>query len=93
MKLWLVSQDENNDYDTFDSMVVAAPDEESARDTKPHHNDLLASGDHDTIDWGKAAAHRYGDWAFSRDKVEVTYIGEAAEGTPAGVIIASFNAG
>lgn len=35
MKLFLISQTQNNDYDTCDSAVVAAPDEETARSTTP----------------------------------------------------------
>ena len=35
MKLFLISQDKNNDYDTYDSAVVAAPDAETARNINP----------------------------------------------------------
>ena len=35
MKLFLISQDQNNYYDTYDSAVVAAPDEETARNINP----------------------------------------------------------
>jgi hypothetical protein len=35
MKLWLISQTVNDDYDTYDSAVVAAPDEATARLTRP----------------------------------------------------------
>lgn len=35
MNLYLISQSVNNDYGTFDSAVVAAPDEETARHTHP----------------------------------------------------------
>jgi len=31
MKLWIISQNVNNDYDTYDSAVVAAETEEEAR--------------------------------------------------------------
>lgn len=30
MKLYLISQEENSDYDTYDSAVVAAPDKATA---------------------------------------------------------------
>ena len=36
MKLWLISQDVNNNYDTYDSAVVAAETEEEARVTFPN---------------------------------------------------------
>ena len=36
LKLWLLSQSVNNDYDTYDSCVVAAATENEARQTTPH---------------------------------------------------------
>lgn len=35
MKLFLISQKENNNYDTYDSAVVAAGDAEVARNMNP----------------------------------------------------------
>lgn len=35
MKLYLISQTANLEYDTYDAAVVAAPDEEIARKIKP----------------------------------------------------------
>jgi alkanesulfonate monooxygenase SsuD/methylene tetrahydromethanopterin reductase-like flavin-dependent oxidoreductase (luciferase family) len=35
MKLWLISQRANSDYDTYDSAVVAAETEDEARNTNP----------------------------------------------------------
>ncbi len=80
MKLWLISQDENRDYDTYDSAVVAAENEEDARATHP-------SGD----GWKKEEIDA--TWATSPGAVTVEYISDAAPGTEAGVICASFNAG
>ena len=74
MKLWLISQDHNNNYDTFDSAVVAAENEEEARHTK------VGSFD------------KYGTWA-APEHVKAKLIGEAIEGTAAGVVLGSFNAG
>lgn len=80
MKLWRISQDVNNDYDTFDSAVVAAETEAEAR--------LIHPGDYE---WdGKA--EEYSSWA-SAEKVKVSYVGIAKKGTKRGVICASFNAG
>jgi hypothetical protein len=81
MKLWLISQDVNTGYDTYDSAVVAAPDEESARRTHPSGPDKDGSWLHP---W---------DWARSPDQVTAELIGEAAPGMTARVICASFNAG
>lgn len=38
MKLWLISQEANSDYDTYDSAVVAALDEADARTITPGAN-------------------------------------------------------
>ena len=35
MNLYLISQEKNPGYDTYDSAVVAAPDEETARAMEP----------------------------------------------------------
>lgn len=79
MKLWKLEQDENNDYDTFDSCIVAAETEEEARCIPPHH---------------EGCNGYFGDsWCSSPDKVKVTLIGDALEGTKSGCILASFNAG
>ncbi len=81
MKLYLLSQDENNGYDTYDSCVVAADSIKAARQIYPSGN------------W-PARANKYGDiWATSPKNVKVERIGTAKPGTKAGVVLASFNAG
>ena len=83
MKLYLISQSVNNDYDTYDSAVVAAPDAETARLMNPRGRDF---GD---VEWG----NKYNEWALTPEQVEVELIGEAREGETQRVICASFNAG
>jgi hypothetical protein len=84
MKLFLISQDENQNYETYDSAVVAAPDEESARQMDPG---------------GKNGAFTnfpfevYPNWCSSPNWVTVKLIGDAVPGLPLGVVCASFNAG
>ena len=91
MKLWYIWQEQNRGYDTYDSAVVAAETEDAAK--KIHPGDYLIwhanawRYPHDQQDSGD-----YGDWAHV-DAVKVEYIGEAKEGTEAGVIVSSFNAG
>jgi hypothetical protein len=82
MNLYMISQRENNDYDTYDSAVVAAPDEETARLMNPANGDLIS-------DWG----HNYSTWCSSPDLVCVELLGIAKPGTKTGVIVSSFNAG
>jgi hypothetical protein len=77
MKLYKLSQDTNNWYDTYDSCIVAAENKEEAVKINP-------SGK-----WGE----KYSSWCFSVEDVECQYIGEAAEHITKGVVLASFNAG
>lgn len=78
MRLWLIEQSAVTDYGTYDSAVVAAETEDEARKTFP---------DEAVMEWGSSY------WANSLDEVSARYVGEAAEGVVAGVILASFNAG
>lgn len=80
MNLYLIQQSENGGYDTYDSAVVAAPDEETARNIDP-------SGDGEPMKWGKS----FSSWCFNPSQVHVILIGttELAQG----VVCASFNAG
>jgi len=80
MKLYLISQNENASYDTYDAAVVAAPDEETAKLIHPkswQDNSLIVNS------WGGD------DWASGPQHVKVLLIGTAARGTKTGVILAS----
>ena len=80
MKLWLISQTVNDGYDTYDSAVVAAETKEEARMTHPSGNNW--NGEMGTYD----------SWCDAKD-VSVEFVGIAKDGTKAGIICASFNAG
>ena len=83
MNLYRISQDENNDYDTYDSAIVCAKDEESARKIRP-----------DNATWEDVKRKDYGDeWAIHPEQVTVELIGTAKDDIKEGVILASFNAG
>ena len=81
MKLFLISQEQNNDYDTYDSAVVAAPDEETARQMNPDNGKPM--------EWRKQNS----TWCSVPEHVAVRYLGKAVSGTEQGVVCASFNAG
>jgi hypothetical protein len=81
MKLFLISQKQNNGCDTYDSAVVAARNALEASFTSPGNGTCIT-------DWSGEYS-----WCDSVIHVTVEYLGEAAEGTSAGVICASFNAG
>lgn len=76
--LYLLTQNTNTGYDTYDSCVVCAPDAETARGISP---------DGGAQDW----PWRW-SWAEPED-VRVTLIGVADPSAPQGVVIASYNAG
>lgn len=82
MNLYLVSQEQNDDWDTYDSFVVCAPDELTARQTHP-------SSGFPNKEWQK----QFSSWCSGPEFVKVQLIGVADVLTPAGVICASFNAG
>ena len=79
MNVYFVTQDENNSYDTYDSLVCFAKNEEEASKTLPNKY----------MEWDDT----YSTWCSSPDQTEVIYLGEAPEDTEAGVITTSFNAG
>lgn len=85
MKLYKIWQEINDDYDTYDSAVVAAETENEAKLIHPSDNT-----------YSKVATEEPGwvggDWAWF-GAIKCVLIGEAAEGTETGVIVASFNAG
>lgn len=76
--LWLVTQDQNNDYYTYDSFVCAAASEQDAKDTHP-----LGRWD-ETYCWAQRGS----------EKIKAKKIGSTVPGdTEPGVWLASFNAG
>ena len=96
MKLWLISQSENNGWDTYDSAVVAAETEEEARHTYPNNwgtSDKKWSGakwlahleDGRVLDFGHSC------WV-TPNYVSVEFLADGYQGD-AGTICASFNAG
>ena len=80
MNLYLISQDENNWYDTYDSAVVCAEMEEQARMIHPKKKEW--DGVEDNWKWC-AAKH-----------VKAQLIGEAVPEMESGTVVcASYNAG
>lgn len=80
MNIYLVTQTEETGYDTYDAFVCAAESEESARDLHPGG---------DSAYWRGSS----GIWCSSPNEATAELIGIADEGTPKGIILASFNAG
>ena len=100
MKLYKISQNKNKEYDTFDSAIVCAENEEEARKIHPsydvtHIKNNLWMGTYAKGGEYETENGKYKSWVdFSDiDKLKVEYIGEAKSGTTKGVILASYNAG
>lgn len=90
MNIYLVSQI-NSEHDSFDSMVVIAPDEATARVINPlaRHN---STGDSRYLymndnDWRTGLC---GQWITSSDKVKVELLGKA-NSDKIKVVCTSFN--
>ena len=81
MKLFLLTQTDNKGYDTYDSCVVCAENEDEAKNIDPNGDPFEPSDS-------------FCCWARTLKGIECEYIGEASEGIKKGtVIINSFNAG
>lgn len=86
MNLYLISQSERNNYDTYDSAVVVAETPNQAKQIHPNGDKYSE----DIKTWEKP----YGSWATSPKNVTAQYIGKAKRGLKNGTVIcASFNAG
>lgn len=106
MKLYRISQEYNCGYDTFDSAIVAAETEDAARLTHPNGGYTWGRfkqgrpsepGNHED-QWGQPS--KDGTWVDTDNRswappsaVTAELIGEARDTIPAGVVLASFNAG
>ena len=84
MNLYRISQTSNRSYDTYDSAIVCAESEASARVIHP-------SGDPEDVPSNWLGKHT--SWRQTIDQVTVEPIGTAALGVPEGVVLASFCAG
>lgn len=84
LKIWLVSQNENNGYDTFSAMVVAAETEDEARRIHP-----LMSWFEREDPW----KDEHSLWASKPENVTVKLIGTAELDAEKGIILASFHPG
>ena len=84
MNIYLLEQSVNSGYDTYDSVVVAAPSPEEAVKIPPAGNYIP--------DTEGNFPNNY-SWADNIYQVTVELIGKAKPNTKAGVILGSFNAG
>ncbi len=95
--IFLVVRDGSDgiDYDEYDSFVVVAQDETTARHIHPsQYGDMTWSHKLETWVNRDLEPRIYHSWTNNIEALEVTYIGVAGPGmTPGMVICSSFNAG
>lgn len=80
MNLYYLSQDDRTYWDTYDSCIVCAENEEEAK--KIHPNGSIFD-----------ETEKLKSWADSLETIGCTKIGIAENNVDKGVVIASFNAG
>lgn len=97
--LWLIEQDERTGYDTYDSAIVVAEDEAEARGMHPFSDrgDIRANWEADRWetsrrggDWLECAVD---NWTRKPSAVRARQLGVADDNMPAGLVLASYNAG
>lgn len=100
MKLFHVTRtDRHRCYETFSGFVACAPDEETARMMDPGCRDgTLCQIEESTgrlilTDDDGLYLYEDGTWAATLSDVKVEYIGEAAPGMTAKVILSDWNEG
>lgn len=80
MNIYLIYQEVNNDYDTYDSAVVTAETEEAAIMIHPSKG----------VGWN-GKPERWDSWTSS-DNVKATLLGRS-DSDESGVVLSSYNAG
>ena len=105
MNLYLLTQEVVSGYDAYDSAVVCAPDEHTAKRIHPHVSDILnVSIYYDDEEECFMGCSRSGDarryepgkgrsWPNDLGYVYVRLLGEARPSVVPGVVCSSFNAG
>ena len=92
MKLYRIWQTVNDDYETFDSAVVAAYDEEDARSIHPGLPTVTQTAREAEEEKEEKGYNEDYTWT-TRENVEVEFLGIGSTDVKRGVICASFNAG
>ena len=91
MNIYLLSQSKNTGYDTWDSCVVIAKDEDEARMTHPYYRYFTDDPNDEYNNWDGIDIS-YDAWCNAK-YVSVELIGTAADGMERQVVCSSFNAG
>ncbi len=94
MNLYRLTQEVNNDYDTYDSCIVAAKTEDEARLIHPDEDITLCDEKGFYITYPNISKKSYCNCAWCKPQdVKVELLGIADKTVSQGVVLASFNAG
>lgn len=94
MNIYKVSQTINNDYDTYDSMIVYAENESNAKVINPGGFHIFKNNSWYFVYADGSEKEKELDFTWCHpDEVKVKYIGVNLDVKKEGVILASFNAG
>lgn len=102
MKLYKLSQSVNYGYDTYDSCVVCAENEEEAKRIHPSY--IWTEGGYYDEEKKEFWTHnvngepylfenKYGGWTNDLNEIRVEFLGNADDSVKKGIVCASFNAG
>ena len=91
LNIYLLTQNTNRGYDTYDSCMVVAPDEAMARLLHPRGDRYWNGRRWAWVDETPGYADEAG-WT-NPDNVKVEHVGVTLAGRPVGVLCASYNAG
>lgn len=83
MKIYLISQSEQDDYETYDSAIVVAKNRYDATTIHPDGEGMKFTEKYRVSPC----------WATKRKNIKVTLLGTPTKNQERGVILASFNAG
>jgi len=93
MNIYKLIRDDIGGYDTYDSAVVVAENEEQAKKMHPSHTSHPYIDDYATEKWWEED-DMYKSWTHDLSKIQVTLIGKANKSfDKPQVIVASYNAG
>ena len=86
MYLYLITRNDGVDYDQYDSAVVAAPDEATAKDLIERNSEC----------WTNHTWKREGEFfkaEYNKLDITIELIGTAVDGIEPGIVVDSYNAG
>ena len=91
LKLYTVSRTDSAGYDEYDGAVVAAPDEEAARNTHPNGRDVRDANGWRNRETGVYDGYSHLTWPVDTKKLHVEIVSETSvyEGTETIVVLSS----